>query len=86
MAIAQANTERISGLVIPVEWDAGGKVVAVAIAAFDENTYLVRPGGKGKELLAHLRCQVIAWGEVESLPQNKAIRVQGYQMPKSPKG
>ena len=34
---AKAATQEITGLVIPVEWDARGKVKAVAIAAFDES-------------------------------------------------
>ena len=48
---AKAETQQITGLVIPVEWDQQGKVKAVAIAAFDESNYRVAPGGRGAELV-----------------------------------
>lgn len=86
MAKAEAQRQGISGLVIPVEWDSEGKVVAVAIAAFDETTYRVTPGGKGGELLGRLQSEVTAWGRVENHPAGKTILIERYQMSKSVKG
>lgn len=86
MAPAEATSERINGLVIPVEWDADGKVVAVAIAAFDETTYLVKPGGKGSELLDRLQCEVTVWGKVEGKAPGKTIQIERYLMSTSSKG
>lgn len=86
MAKAEAQRQGISGLVIPVEWDSGGKVVAVAIAAFDETTYRVTTGGKGGELLSRLQSEVTAWGRVENHPAGKTIWIERYQMSKSAKG
>ncbi|MEW5912277.1 MAG: peptidoglycan-binding domain-containing protein [Thermodesulfobacteriota bacterium] len=71
---------------IPVEWDADGKVVAVAIAAFDETTYLVKPGGKGSELLDRLQCEVTVWGKVEGKAPGKTIQIERYLMSTSSKG
>ncbi len=86
MAKAEADRQGISGLVIPVEWDSEGKVVAVAIAAFDETTYRVTPGGKGGELFSRLQSEVTAWGRVENHPAGKTIWIERYQMSKSKKG
>jgi hypothetical protein len=83
---AKAKTQRITGLVIPVEWDPQGKVKAVAIAAYDESTYRVAPGGKGAELLGRLKREVTVWGRVESLAEGKTILIERFEMSKSSKG
>lgn len=85
MAKAKADSQGISGLVIPMEWDSGGKVVAVAIAAFDETTYRVAPGDKGGELLSRLQSEVTVWGRVEDHPAGKTIWIERYRMSKSVK-
>lgn len=83
---AEAKTQQITGLVIPVEWDRQGKVKAVAIAAFDESTYRVAPGGKGAELLGRQKREVTVWGRVECLAEGKTILIERFQMSKSSKG
>lgn len=83
---AKAATQEITGLVIPVEWDARGKVKAVAIAAFDESTYRVAPGGRGDELLGRLKREVTVWGRVECLAEAKTILIERFEMSKSSKG
>lgn len=83
---AKAETQKITGLVIPVEWDPRGKVRAVAIAAFDESNYRVAPGGLGAELLSRLKREVTVWGRVESLAEGKTILIERYEMSKSSKG
>ena len=83
---AKAETQQITGLVIPVEWDQQGKVKAVAIAAFDESNYRVALGGKGAELVSRLKREVTVWGRVECLAEGKTILIERFQMSKSSKG
>ncbi|BEQ14445.1 peptidoglycan-binding domain-containing protein [Desulfoferula mesophila] len=83
---AKAETQRITGLVIPVEWDPQGKARAVAIAAYDESTYRVAQGGVGAELLGRLKREVTVWGRVESLAEGKTILIERFEMSKSSKG
>ena len=83
---AKSETQGIKGLVIPVEWDQRGVVKAVAIAAFDESTYRVAPGGRGEELLGRLQREVTVWGRVECLAEEKTILIERYLMSKSSKG
>ncbi|MCB2228683.1 MAG: peptidoglycan-binding protein [Desulfarculaceae bacterium] len=83
---AKAAIQKITGLVIPVEWDDKGKAKAVAIAAFDEATYRVAPGGRGEELLGRLKREVTVWGRVECLAEAKTILIERFEMSKSSKG
>lgn len=83
---AKAETQQITGLVIPVEWDSRGKVKAVAIAAFDESNYRVASGGLGAELVSRLKREVTVWGRVESQAEGKTILIERYEMSKSSKG
>ncbi|MCB2193025.1 MAG: peptidoglycan-binding protein [Deltaproteobacteria bacterium] len=83
---AQAETQQITGVVIPVEWDQQGKAKAVAIAAFDESTYRVAPGGLGGELARRLKREVTVWGRVECLAEGKIIFIERFEMSKSSKG
>ena len=83
---AKAETQQITGLVIPVEWDPRGKVKAVAIAAFDESNYRVASGGLGAELVSRLKREVTVWGRVESQAEGKTILIERYEMSKSSKG
>ncbi|MCF8033556.1 MAG: peptidoglycan-binding protein [Desulfarculaceae bacterium] len=83
---ARAETVKITGLVIPVEWDQQGKVKAVAIAAFDESTYRVASGGRSEELLGRLKREVTVWGRVECLAEGTTILIERFEMSKSSKG
>ncbi len=83
---AKGETQKITGLVIPVEWDRKGGVKAVAIAAFDESTYRVVSGGRGEELLGRLKREVTVWGRVERLAEGKTILIERFEMSKSSKG
>lgn len=52
----------ITGLVIPAKWGPKGEVLAVAIAAFDEETYLVLPDARSQELMSMLHRKVTVVG------------------------
>ena len=71
----------IRGIVIPVDWDEKGKVIAAAISTHDEDEYLIERIYKGQELLDLLRREVEVRGLVRE-KENKKIRVQEYSIGK----
>jgi hypothetical protein len=68
----------IKGIVIPVDWDEEGKVVAAAISTHDEDEYLIDPNYKGKELLHFVREEVEVSGVAKENKDKKIIAVQKY--------
>ncbi|UCF73659.1 MAG: hypothetical protein JSW35_04210 [Deltaproteobacteria bacterium] len=77
------NIERVTikGLVIPVDWDEKGTVVAVAISTHDEKEYLIDRDEKGRELLHFIQQEVQASGILrESEDKKKIIAVQRYTL------
>ena len=72
----------IKGLVIPVDWDEKGKVIAAAISTHDEDEYLIERIYKGQELLDLLRREVEVRGLVREKENKKKIRVQEYSIGK----
>jgi hypothetical protein len=71
---------RINGIVIPIDWDPGGRVVAVAIATYDEGFYPVALHAKGPELIAHLRKTIQADGQIEIRDGRQTIRIDRYTL------
>jgi len=53
---------KISGIVIPVDWDEEQRVAEVAIATADEREYRIKKTARGKELFGHLQGYVEATG------------------------
>lgn len=74
------NMIRINGIIVPMDWDPGGKVVAVAIATYDEGFYPVALAAKGPELIAHLRRAIQADGLIEARDGRNTIRVDHYTL------
>ncbi len=72
----------IKGLVMPVDWDEKGKVIAAAISTCDEEEYLIENIYKGEELLGLLRREVEVRGVVRERQNKKKIRVQEYTISK----
>lgn len=71
---------KIQGLIIPVDWDEGGRVLAVAVSTFDEEEYLVEKDGKGDQLLGLLRKEVEVSGIVGIRDGGKTIKVKKYAL------
>ena len=71
---------KIQGLIIPVDWDEAGRVLAVAVSTFDEEEYLVEKDGKGDELLGLLRKEVEVNGVVGIRDGGKTIKVKKYTL------
>lgn len=68
----------IRGIVIPVDWDEKGKVVAVGVSACDEEEYLVDKDYKGQELLHYIQEEVEVSGVVREARNKKIITVRKY--------
>lgn len=73
----------IRGVVIPVDWDEQGNVVAIAVSSHDEKEYLVERGGKGSELLAYVRKEVEVDGAVKEEDNKQLIKVKKYRLKKA---
>ena len=70
----------IEGLVIPVDWDEKGNVVAVSIFNNEEEEYFIDGEDKGKDLIAYLRLPVEVSGIVREGYKKKMITVKAYSL------
>jgi len=69
----------IKGLVIPVEWDEKGNVVAAAISTPSEDEYLIdKDHYKGEELLHLIQQEVEVTGLAKEHKDKRIIAVQKY--------
>jgi len=72
----------IRGIVIPVDWDEKGSVVALAISTPDEDEYFIdRDHHKGKELLHFIQEDVEVSGVVRE-EDKKILNIQKYILKK----
>lgn len=77
----------LEGIIIPVKWDADGKVAAIAIATTDERQLLVDENTPtGKELRRFLRAAVKLKGRLYKPAEHEhVIEVQEYHLVKNRK-
>ena len=69
------------GLVVPVDWDDKGNVIATAISTHLEEEYLVDQDAWGEALLAFLRQRVKVSGSVAIKKDGKkVITVKKYEV------
>ena len=73
---------KIKGIIIPVDWDEKGNVVAVALSTHDEKEYMINRTGKGDELRALIREEVEVLGQVGQKGGRRMITVQEYSLKK----
>jgi len=72
---------RLQGIVIPALWDDQGKVIGLAIHAFDEKEYFVEPDGLGRTLMTRIHKTVEVSGKVRKNREGKAsLKVQAVKM------
>jgi len=70
---------KVTGIIMPNNWDNNGKVIQIAIYTDAEEVYLVEPNRPGQELLNHINCRVEVSGrQSERLDGNRYITVQKY--------
>jgi hypothetical protein len=78
---AENKPLKVTGIVIPVEWDERGNPLATVISSPGEEEYLVEPYAKGEELLALLREEIEASGIVNRGASGlKTIKIESYRL------
>jgi hypothetical protein len=75
----KAKEQKITGIVLPAEWDDDNNVIRVAIETEDYDEYLVENNEKGKELLALIDFKVEATGTVRQRDGDMIISVKRYE-------
>lgn len=71
----------LTGIVIPVDWDEEGNVLAVAISSPDEQEYLIKQDAKGRELRGFIRQEMDINGVVrKAIKGRKTINVKNYKL------
>ena len=71
----------IRGIVIPVDWDEDGNVLATAISSQDEHEYFVELDKKGKKMLGLIRRGIEVSGVVRKIIKGrKTIAVKSYRL------
>jgi hypothetical protein len=68
----------VRGIVIPAIWNESGVVLGVAIAAYNEEKYMVADTPMGQKLMAYLRTPVTVDGVVKSEGSSHSIEVNAF--------
>lgn len=71
---------RVSGIIIPADWDSKGKVKAYAISTFNEKEYLVKYINKGEDLECFLGKKVSVEGVLIQSATQKTIEIKAISM------
>jgi hypothetical protein len=82
---SERKSVKITGVVIPIDWDPQGKILAAAIATSDEDEYRIDEREKGKKLLQLIHENVRVSGEVREEEGKKVIFVKQYSLQKKRK-
>jgi hypothetical protein len=69
----------MQGIVIPVEWDHGGKPIKVALSTFTEEEYILEDQKAGGRLLGLLHDELEVTGRVQEKGGRKIIKVERYK-------
>jgi hypothetical protein len=81
--VGRGDLTVVAGIVIPVEWDEEGNVLATIISSPGEEEYLVEADPKGKELLGLVRQEIEVSGIVrKGVKGGNTIRVNSYRLKK----
>lgn len=76
----QSKFSVVSGLVVPVQWDANGNAVTVSIHTKDENVFLVEHTKIGNELLNLIQAEVEVTGKIrERIDGKTSIGIKSFK-------
>ena len=76
----QSKFSVVSGLVVPVQWDANGNAVTVCIHTKDENVFLVEHTKIGNELLNLIQAEVEVTGKIrERIDSKTSIGIKSFK-------
>jgi hypothetical protein len=70
----------IKGIVIPVDWDEKGTVIAAALSTHKEEEYLIEHNDEGRKLMAFIQHEVKVSGVVRKNPDKKTITISTYEV------
>ncbi len=71
----------VRGIVIPVDWDEEGNMLAAAVSGSDEQEYMIEQDEKGEELLEFIRHEVEVDGVVrKAIKGRKTVTVKSYRL------
>lgn len=71
----------VRGIVIPVDWDEDGNVLAAAISSPDEQVYFIELDKKGKKMLELIRWEIEVSGVVRKIVKGRnTITVRSYRL------
>ena len=77
----QSRFSVISGIVIPVQWDANGNVITVTIHTNDEKVFWVEHTKIGNELLNLVKAEVEVTGKIrERIDGKTSIGIKTYKL------
>ena len=65
----------LRGIIIPVNWDAEGNVIGIAIATHKEEEYLIEYDDKAAKLISFLRQEVKITGVPRTKGGEKIIKI-----------
>ena len=67
---------KISGIIVPVGWDAKGNITGMAIATHKEEEYFIEDDDKNAILRSFLRQEVKITGVLKSQGRKKIIKIK----------
>ena len=77
----QVTDQALTGIVVPANWDAKGKVTGISLQTFDEKEYLLEFGKSGKGLMAQLRKKVEVSGSLfQTADGRQVFRVRKFKL------
>ena len=70
----------IRGIVLPVDWDEKGRVIAAALSTHKEEEYLIDHDSKGRKLMDYIQHEVEVSGVVRRNNNTKTITITTYEV------
>jgi 5S rRNA maturation endonuclease (ribonuclease M5) len=70
----------IRGIVIPVDWDEKGTVIAAALSTHNEEEYSIDHDYKGEELLRYIQKEVEVSGVARKSNNKKKITISAFEI------
>ncbi len=68
------------GIVIPVDWDKKGTVIAAALLTHREEEYLIEHNNEGRKMMAFIQHEVEASGVVRKGHNKKTITISRFEL------
>ncbi len=70
----------LRGILIPVDWDKGGKVTRIGLSARDEREYLININEKHQKLFGLIQKEVEVTGVMREQRGKKIVTVRRYKL------